>query len=136
MTKTEKIKQFRKAVQIILESLQFSEKDANDISSVYPEWHTETAYESGAYVNFNDVLYRCLLSHTSQDDWNPVDANTLWKKVELVEVEEDIISKWSQPLGSVDAYMAGDKVVHNNKTWISSIDNNVWEPGVYGWTEN
>ena len=25
--------------------------------------------------------------------------------------------------------------VQYGKTWISDIDNNVWEPGVYGWTE-
>jgi hypothetical protein len=31
--------------------------------------------------------------------------------------------------------MKGDKVRHNNKVWISIIDNNVWEPGVYGWEE-
>lgn len=31
--------------------------------------------------------------------------------------------------------MTGDKVRHNDKVWISIIDNNVWEPGVYGWNE-
>ena len=29
----------------------------------------------------------------------------------------------------------GDKVTHNGKTWVSDIDNNVWEPGLHGWTE-
>lgn len=29
----------------------------------------------------------------------------------------------------------GDKVSHNDKHWISDVDSNVWEPGVYGWTE-
>ena len=27
------------------------------------------------------------------------------------------------------------KVSHNGKHWISNADGNVWEPGVYGWTE-
>lgn len=31
------------------------------------------------------------------------------------------------------AYMRGDKVTHGGKTWVSTCDNNVWEPGVYGW---
>ena len=26
-------------------------------------------------------------------------------------------------------------MTHKGKTWISDADNNVWEPGVYGWTE-
>lgn len=34
-----------------------------------------------------------------------------------------------------DAYMAGDKVTHNDKHWVSDVDNNVWEPSVYGWSE-
>jgi hypothetical protein len=28
--------------------------------------------------------------------------------------------------------MIGDKVLYNNKTWESLIDNNVWEPGSIG----
>lgn len=32
-------------------------------------------------------------------------------------------------------YQTGDKVTYNGATWISTIDNNVWEPGVYGWTK-
>jgi hypothetical protein len=28
---------------------------------------------------------------------------------------------------------AGDEVMHNRSKWVSSIANNVWEPGVLGW---
>ena len=45
-----------------------------------------------------------------------------------------LIPEWEQP-SSVNPYMKGDKVTHNGKTWESSIDNNVWEPSVYGWVE-
>ena len=34
---------------------------------------------------------------------------------------------------STNPYSKGDKVTHNGKMWVSTIDNNVWEPGVYGW---
>lgn len=30
-------------------------------------------------------------------------------------------------------YMTGDTVTHEGKTWTSDVDNNVWEPGAYGW---
>ena len=33
------------------------------------------------------------------------------------------------------AYSMGDKVSHNSKHWKSTVNNNVWEPGVYGWEE-
>lgn len=44
------------------------------------------------------------------------------------------IPEWEQP-GSTNPYAKGDKVMHNGKTWQSTTDNNVWEPGVYGWEE-
>lgn len=47
---------------------------------------------------------------------------------------ETVIIEWQQP-DSTNPYMKDDKVTHNGKTWVSDIDNNVWEPGVYGWTE-
>ena len=42
---------------------------------------------------------------------------------------------WVQPTGAHDAYAKGAKVSHNDKHWISEVDDNTWEPGVYGWTE-
>ena len=43
------------------------------------------------------------------------------------------IEEWVQPEGSHDAYMTGDRVTYNGDTWESTVDNNTWEPGVYGW---
>ena len=65
-------------------------------------------------------------------DWTPDTAVSLWS-VAADPAEE--WPAWSQPVGAHDAYAAGDKVSHNGKHWTSSVDNNVWEPGVYGWTE-
>ena len=42
---------------------------------------------------------------------------------------------WKQPTGGHDAYKKGDKVAHKGKTWVSTVDANVWEPGAYGWNE-
>ena len=100
---------------------------------VYPEWKTETAYELGQYRNRNGILYKCLLAHTSQDDWTPESAPSLWAKVLPGQSGTDI-GEWVQP-DSTNPYMKGDRVTHNGKTWESDMDNNVWEPGVYGWSE-
>ena len=43
------------------------------------------------------------------------------------------IPRWVQPLGAVDAYHLGDKVMYNGARYVSTVDNNVWAPGVYGW---
>jgi len=41
---------------------------------------------------------------------------------------------WTQPLGGHDAYMRDDIVYHLGQLWISHTDNNIWEPGIHGWT--
>ena len=43
--------------------------------------------------------------------------------------------EWVQPTGAHDAYALGVVAAHMGKTWESTIENNVWEPGVYGWKE-
>ena len=48
--------------------------------------------------------------------------------------DENIILEWVQH-DSTNTYKIGDKVVHNGKTWVSIVDNNSWEPSVYGWEE-
>ena len=60
---------------------------------------------------------------------------TIKKAMKAVGFTDSGVPVWTQPLGASDAYMKGDTVSHNDKTWTSDIDNNVWEPGVYGWTE-
>ena len=98
----------------------------------YPQWATDTDYAAGFKVQYNGTLYKCLTAHTSQADWTPDAAPSLWAKVLIP--DPDIIPEWEQP-DSTNPYMQGDKVMHNGKTWTSTVDNNVWEPGVYGWTE-
>ena len=56
----------------------------------------------------------------------------LWAKVLIP--DETVVPEWEQP-DNTNPYSTGDKVTHNGKTWVSDVDNNVWEPGVYGWTE-
>ena len=73
---------------------------------------------------------RFLQDHTSQSDWTPDVAHSLFAEVLIPDSE--VIPEWVQP-DSTNPYQTGDKVTHNGSTWVSTIDNNVWEPGVYGW---
>jgi hypothetical protein len=45
------------------------------------------------------------------------------------------LPQWVQPTGAHDAYALGAQVTHNGKNWESTVDANVWEPGVFGWVE-
>ena len=77
-------------------------------------------------------LYRCVQGHTSQEGWEPDKTPALWTEVAL----PGEIPVWKQPTGAQDAYNTGDKVHYPDKdgpVYVSTVDANVWEPGVYGW---
>lgn len=90
------------------------------------------AYAKDDRRQFGGLLYRCIISHTSQGDWTPDAAASLWVRIDD---PADEWPAWRQPTGATDAYPMGAKVSHNGKHWVSDVDNNVWEPGVYGWTD-
>lgn len=81
-------------------------------------------------IRYGGNLFRCIQAHTSQVGWEPNAAVSLWVKAANPAEEWP---EWSQPIGAADAYQSGGKVSHNGKRWVSTEDNNVWEPGVYGW---
>ena len=110
-----------------------TDEQALTVPIIYPAWSGESAdYKLGDRVLYGGTLYRCITAHTSQAAWTPTDAPSLWTKVLIPTPGE--IPEWEQP-SSTNPYAKGDKVKHNGKTWVSDIDGNVWEPGVYGWTE-
>lgn len=108
-----------------------TDEQAELMPSIYPEWAVYISYTLGKRVRYNDKLYRCVQAHISQEGWEPPNTPALWVRT----APEGEIPEWIQPTGAQDAYNTGDKVTHNSKTWQSTVDSNVWEPGVYGWAE-
>lgn len=96
------------------------------------KWKADTNYAVDKRVEYNGVIYKVLQAHTSQPTWTPDAAPSLFAKVLIP--DENVIPEWEQP-DSTNPYMIGDKVTHSGKTWVSDLDNNVWEPGVSGWSE-
>ena len=116
----------------LAEGGQIDDVTAGEHTELFSPWKPNITYIAGNIRRYGDDLYRCLQSHTSQEDWTPDTAVSLWVRISDPAEEWP---EWSQPVGAHDAYAAGDKVSHNGKHWISNVDGNVWEPGVYGWTE-
>lgn len=129
MRKSEALR-YRQRIETAMQSLPDSE--ALEVVTLYPEWDPTAVYAAGTRVQSQGVLYKCLLDHTAQANWTPGDAHNLWAKVLIP--DPGAVPAWEQP-DSTNAYMTGDRVTHDGKTWASDVDNNVWEPGVYGWTE-
>ena len=123
-----------RAMRAFIEMAAQSLDDAEALQAVclHPHWAAGKAYAAGYKVQHGGALYRCLQGHMAQADWTPDAAPSLWAKVLIP--DPNVIPEWVQP-ESTNPYAKGDKVTHNGKTWVSDYDNNVWEPGVFGWTE-
>lgn len=129
MITREKAIALRKLIEKL--SADLSDAEAYEAPELFPMWQIKT-YETGDRVQYKGLLYKCLQAHTAQSDWTPDVAVSLWVRVDDPSVE---YPEWIQPTGAHDAYAKGAKVSHNDKHWISEVDANIWEPGVYGWTE-
>ena len=128
----------REELELFIESIQTMRNRATDAMSwdaafFFPAWKIKD-YQTGDRVQYNGTLYKCLQNHTAQADWTPDIAVSLWVRVDDPAIEWPA---WRQPQGAADAYPAGAKVSHptSDRHWISDLDNNVWEPGTYGWSE-
>ena len=130
MSIIDKARKLRKTI----ENLAISLDDESAVKNVelFTLWHPDTDYAVDDRRRYGDYLYKCLQAHTSQAAWNPADAPSLWARVLIPDPHD--IPDWVQP-SSTNPYMKGDKVRHLGKIWVSDVDNNVWEPGVYGWDE-
>ena len=98
---------------------------ALSVPMLYPAWREGVEYSVGYRVLYSEVLYKVLTAHTSQETWTPDVSPSLFTKVLIV--DENIVPEWEQP-DSTNPYMKGDTVTHNGNTWVSLVDNNVWEP--------
>lgn len=109
-----------------------TDEQALELPEAFPAWASGHYYTRDERVRYDNVLYKCVQTHDSLPDWTPPSVPALWTEV----AAPGEIPEWKQPTGAQDAYAAGDKVRHAGSTWTSDVDANVWEPGVYGWTED
>ena len=129
-------KQFRRALELFAETLT-DESTMMEIADIYPAYKIEHESKSGDVFSYgvnadNETqLYQVLQNHVSKAEWKPDEAVSLYKKIGISPSGYPI---WTQPYGASDAYQIGDIVQHKSNLWRSDYDNNVWEPGVFGWT--
>lgn len=126
--KKSRLNAFIEAIKAVRSTLD--DATALTVPQLYSEWSSDRSYAVGDRVLYGDTLYKCLQAHTAQETWTPADAPSLWVRIDDPAIEWP---DWVQPTGSTDAYPMGAKVSHNGQTWVSTVDGNVWEPGVYGW---
>lgn len=60
---------------------EIEDKDALEVLELYPNWQSEKAYAIGDRVQYDGKLWKVLQAHTSQDDWQPDTAVSLFTQV-------------------------------------------------------
>lgn len=130
--------EMRKTLQIFLANLDPDTDTASmlEVPTMFPTWQVGKAYKAkevfayGVNTVGDPQLYMAIAAVTA-DALYPPDVSV--SQYKAIGVTEDGYAEWVQPLGATDAYMTGDVVSHNGTLYTSTCDNNVWEPGVYGW---
>lgn len=114
------------ALQVL--AMSFTDEQALHCVLLFGEFDPNgKQYKQGDRFRYNDKFWKVLQDHTSQENWLPGEASSLY-----VEISDPAIEwpEWKQPTGAHDAYNTGDKVTHNGgKHYISQIDANTTEPG-------
>lgn len=114
------------------EAETLTDQKALDVAALFPTYTSKIgqAVTTGERLWWDGRLWKVLQPHTIQAEFTPDITPALFTEVSIQE-----IPAWRQPTGAQDAYMTGDRVEHNGFNWESAVDNNTWEPGVYGWTQ-
>lgn len=128
--------QLRKALQMF--AMTLDDEKAIEVAAVFDSWQINKYYTVGEFVTYGEnsvgdpQLYKVVQAHTSQADWTPDVANSLFVVIGL---DDDGYPVWSQPTGAHDAYNTGDIVDYNGTLYRSLIDGNVYSPDAYpaGW---
>ena len=136
MNKLQMGEQFFKAVQMFAASL--SDEKAMEIATIYDPWKKDKVYKADEYVTYgvnavgDPQLYKVISGHTSQADWTPDVATSLFDAIGL---DESGYPVWSKPTGAHDAYNTGDIVNYTGTLYESTMDGNTYSPEAYpaGW---
>ena len=138
MNRLQRAEQLRHALQLF--ALSLNDDTVMEIPAVFDAWKAGIQVKADTILTYgvNGVgdpqLYRVVQPHITSEGWTPDKTPALFTPIGIDESGYPI---WAQPTGAHDAYNKGDIVRYepDNKLYISDIDANVYEPGVYGWSE-
>lgn len=107
---------------------KLSDEEAYAIRVLYPEFQIGIVYKVGERIMYKDKFYKVISEHTSQADWTPDVAVSLFVEIPDPSIE---YPEFKQPTSTETAYMKGDKITFNGAKYISLVDYNVYSPTDY-----
>ena len=115
----------------LAESNMLDDITINEHTKMFPTWDEHWTGKAGAIVTDEGKCYRSIHDITDvSTNTKPSETPSMWTQIGDPTAE---YPEWVQPIGAHDAYDNGAKGSHDNTNWVSTIDGNVWKPGVYGW---
>lgn len=99
------------------------------------EWIENEYVYVGWQRIYEGVTYEVIQEHMTLSSWTPDSTPALWLSPAEPGEEYPV---YKPVTGAHDVYMKDDIVWYpalNDTLYISTIDNNSWAPGVYGWIE-
>ena len=109
-----------------------TDEQAYTLRVLFPTFEVGKSYEVGERIIYEDKFYKVIMAHTSQADWTPDVAVSLFVEIPNPSVE---YPEFKKPINAETAYMTGDKITFEGNKYISIMDNNVYSPTEYpqGW---
>ena len=111
------------------------DEQAASVNLLFEGWASGVVYEKDDVRRYDNRLWRCAQSHTSQDGWEPPNAASLWYEIAY---GADGILVWRQPTGAHDAPNKGDLRHYpdaDGPVYVSKRDGNTSVPGADEWWE-
>lgn len=104
---------------------------AAEHAELFAEWAYPINYKTGQIRRYKGTLYKCVQNHTSQAVGHLTPLPACGAKP-VIPAENGLNGRTRRGAGMLTP---GGKSKPQFQHWISTAENNVWEPGVYGWEE-
>ena len=99
MITVEKAKKLRAIIERAVAALELDNEAALECVELFPAWENGKEYTVETRIQYGGKLYRCVQAHTSQSDWTPPVAVSLWSEVTVDQTTG--YDEWKQPTGSI-----------------------------------
>lgn len=102
-----------------INTIPVDDQTALRMLAFYPEWESGQAYDAGYKVQYKGKLYKVITAHTSQADWTPDVAVTLFERID----EQHDGSKYDPiPYEGNMALENGKYYIQNGVTYLCNRD--------------
>lgn len=123
-------RQMETAVVMYVKSADLPRVQAVSVCTLYDDWSGKgVKYTKGQWLRYGDDFAYVEQDHTSQPDWTPEAAPSLYT---IFRLAPDGVRIWEQPTRAENAFDTGEECHYpdaGGEVWVSKIDGNTTVPG-------